>query len=189
MLFFLHLHTDNLPPTFGGVSRYLFRKIFNSNCKQIHVVFDTFVSPSNKDCERKTRGRSMSEVKHPITGPGQSRPRNWKDNLCNNSFKKAFADILVSSWLNDDLVESLQDKILYANHDDVCFAYWSEENKMARKKDKSLFCTHEEADSRLIYHLKNADPNSRVVLRTNDTDVLVITLGCFNMLPEHLMFG
>ena len=102
-MFFLHLHTDNLPPTFGGVSRYLFRKICNSNCKQIHVVFDKFVSPSIKDSERKTRGRSMSEVKYQITGPGQSRPRNFKDNLHNNSFKKAFVECLVSSWLNEYL--------------------------------------------------------------------------------------
>ncbi len=43
-------------------------------------------------------------------------------------------------------------------------------------------CDHEEADSRLLVHVKDAvsKVHSKILVRTVDTDVVIITLGLFN---------
>ena len=41
-----------------------------------------------------------------------------------------------------------------------------------------LYCTHEEADSRMFFHLSTVPSTSKVVIRTTYTDCLIIALGC-----------
>lgn len=45
---------------------------------------------------------------------------------------------------------------------------------MSRVEVLELFSTHEEADSRMLFHLTSVPDNSNVVIRTADTDCLVI---------------
>ena len=46
---------------------------------------------------------------------------------------------------------------------------------------KSHLCsTHEEVDSEIIFHVTSIEENSNVVIRTADTDVLIIALGCIS---------
>ncbi|KAG1689652.1 Protein disulfide-isomerase TMX3 [Nymphon striatum] len=40
-----------------------------------------------------------------------------------------------------------------------------------------LYCTHEEADTRMFFHLTHVQSPSNVVIRTTDTDCLIIELG------------
>ena len=39
----------------------------------------------------------------------------------------------------------------------------------------------------MIFHLSKAPSPNQAVIRTNDTDVLIIALGCFKHLPEDLL--
>ena len=39
----------------------------------------------------------------------------------------------------------------------------------------------------MIFHLSKAPSPNQAVIRTNDTDVLIIALGCFKHLPEGLL--
>ena len=50
-------------------------------------------------------------------------------------------------------------------------------DRVQKTEELNLFSTHEEADSRMFNHLKWLTGSKNVVLRTNDTDVLVIALG------------
>jgi len=45
------------------------------------------------------------------------------------------------------------------------------------RRKKEMFCTHEEADSRMFFHLKCIEAPKNVILRTADTDCLIIALG------------
>ena len=49
-------------------------------------------------------------------------------------------------------------------------------------------CTHEEADTRMLLHVKHAAMNGHttVVIRTVDTDVLVLAIAHFQYLVPHL---
>ena len=44
-------------------------------------------------------------------------------------------------------------------------------------KYAKVYSTHEEADSSMIFHLNSVTNSSNVVIRTSDTDILVIALG------------
>ena len=54
---------------------------------------------------------------------------------------------------------------------------------MVRMIQPHLYSTHEEADSKIIFHVTSIEENSNVVIGTADTDVLIIALGCINQIP------
>ena len=51
---------------------------------------------------------------------------------------------------------------------------------------RSLYSTHGEADSRMMFHLNPVINSSNVVIRTSDTDVLVIALGCMGSMSSDI---
>ena len=58
--------------------------------------------------------------------------------------------------------------------------------------EEQFFSSHAEADNRIFFHLNHALPGSTVVMRTDDTDSLVIALGYkhfFNTLENWLEAG
>ena len=57
---------------------------------------------------------------------------------------------------------------------------------MCKKCEKSLYSTHEEADSSMIFHLNSVINPPNVVIRTSDTDVLVIALGCMGSVSSDI---
>ena len=184
-MFFLHLQFD-LPSTFGEISHYLFKKICQNKSKVIHFVFDKTISPSIKDCERDKRMGNGRTSSYFISGPGQKRPSSWLEALRNDQFKESLVEFLIQSWVDDDLVFLLGEKTLCANGGDVCYSYKVRDGKMLRAVEPLLCCSHEEADSRMIFHLKSIVSPNNVVIRTADTDVLIIALGCFSSLDQQV---
>ena len=58
--------------------------------------------------------------------------------------------------------------------------------------EEQFFSSHAEADNRIFFHLNHALPGSTTVMRTDDTDSLVIALGYkhfFNALENWLQAG
>ena len=80
-MFFLHLQKD-LPATFGTSARFLLIKAFSQKGNNMHLVFDKFVSPLDKDCECDSRsGYQERGSQYQITGPNQRRTSNWLNAL------------------------------------------------------------------------------------------------------------
>ena len=51
-----------------------------------------------------------------------------------------------------------------------------------------LFCNHEEADTRLIFHAKHISQTyKKIIIHTPDTDVLLIALGLANKINCTLL--
>ena len=67
-------------------------------------------------------------------------------------------------------------KKLIVNNCDTCCFFISEE--------VTYYVKHEDADRRLIYHVGQLPSRTNVVVRTVDTDVVVIALGCFHQLQD-----
>jgi hypothetical protein len=181
-LFYLHLQS-NLPQTFGQLSQYLFRGLCALEGDEIHMVFDKTISPSIKDSERDARAGCRSR-EFEITGKSQKRPDEWLKSLRNDSFKNSLVEFLVQSWNDDSLVEILGNKIIFANHGDKVYSYKALNNQMIVREEVDYYSRHEEADTRMIFHLTKLQPALNVVIRTADTDVLLIALGCF----EHINY-
>ena len=101
MLFYLRLQT-NLPETFGGVSRHIFKALCQMSGKEIHCIFDKTVCPSVKEIERTSTERNDT-LTYRITGPFQKRPTDWLKAMKIDSFKKSLVQYLTESWKNHDL--------------------------------------------------------------------------------------
>ena len=182
-MFFLHQHT-NLPSNFGDIAQYILMKILQFRSNIIHFVTDKWVSPSIKDCERQER--ESTTFPYEIKGPGQRRPSNWALALKNVSFKNSLIKFLIEIWEDDTFSNILLEKTLYANYNDVCYKYTSENGKMKHCEAEEYYSTHEEADNRMFFHISNITTPSNVVIRTNDTDSLVIAIGCGQMFNENI---
>ena len=121
-----------------------------------------------------------------IKGPGQKRPSNWQGTFKNTSFKKTLIAFLTNIWKEDTFATVLRDKVLYANLDNICFVYCVLSGSMIVEEVEHLYSSHEEADSHMFFHAHQCEVPSKIVIRTDDTDCLVIALGCKHNLDPRV---
>ncbi|XP_057306368.1 uncharacterized protein LOC130644684 [Hydractinia symbiolongicarpus] len=183
-MFFLHLFVD-LPATFGALATFILKRVCASKGNIIHFVLDKMVHPSIKDCERDLRCTERHGA-YQITGPEQKRPSNWLNALRNDHFKAALVEFLAFFWENNMHSTVLGNKTVIMNRNDTCYMFRVEGEIVVKTEIVKLFSTHEEADSRILYHLSSIQTPANVVIRTIDTDVLIIALGCLSKLPNSL---
>ena len=176
-LFFLHL-INYLTTTFGDIRKFILSRLCKLECDQIHLVFDKVVKPPIKDCERDARaGASDRSETFEIYEPSQKRPKNFRAALRNDNFEESLIRFLVSSWEEPSTAEILTNKTFFVSCDNRCFCYNVEDGQLQRNEETHLYINQEEADSRMISHLKSLSGRNNIVVRTNDTDVLVIILS------------
>ena len=60
---------------------------------------------------------------------------------------------------------------------------------MTKTEDTQLWCNHEEADTKMLFHAGHLVAPSNVVIRTADTDVLIIALANLEKLPAGVNVG
>jgi len=147
-MFILHLQS-NLPETFGGVARYLLKYIVGNAGNEVHFVTDKWITPSIKDCERDKRG--SSSLSYQINGANQKRPSNWLQALRNSTFKKSLVRFLSKVWAEDSFAEILGNKVLYVNSENNCTTYRALNGVMYTEEAYHLYCSHEEADTRMFF--------------------------------------
>ena len=173
-VFFLHWQIYPLG-TFGGIARSVLNEIIGYSGNVIHFVADKRLTPSIKDIEHTDRDTVSTTYK--IMGPSQERPTDWTVTLKNFSFKESLIDFFVKSWKDDSLAPFFNGKVLYANSQYTCYKFEPQDNKVLCTEQVN-YCNHEEADSRMFYHLSLIVTPSNVVMRTIDTDSLIIAMGC-----------
>ena len=176
-----------LPCTYGAVSKFILKKICKLDASRIDVVFDRILSPSIKDCERDNRAAgSNRHDTYVIAGAAQKRPTNFTAALRNNQFKDSLVKFVVTSWEDKSNADIFNGKQIYATYDDKCYLFKVIDGEVVKEEDRSLSSSHEEADSRMLFHCKNLQGSKNVVVRTNDTDVLIIFLGNMEKLNPDL---
>lgn len=181
-MFFLHLLYQP-PSTFGGLADYLLRQVCKQKGTEIHLVFDKTISPSIKDAERNKRSNHRN-MAYQITGPEQKRPSNWLQALRGDQFKEALVTFLTNYWENENSARILDSKKLIVNNGDTCYSFTSQDGAMMKTEEMRYFAKHEEADTRMLYHAGQLTRGTSIVIRTIDTDVVVIALGCFHHLKD-----
>ena len=146
---------------------YLMKQL--QNAKRVDVIWDTYIPISIKESTREKRGKG---IRRKVAGKTKL-PGNW-------------ADFLRDANNRQELFSFLSNKIATA----VC----PEEKEIIVTSGTSVIllgtsrsmetCDHEEADTRLLIHLQDGLLNgfSSFVVRTVDTDVVVILLGKFHHL-------
>ena len=160
--------------TFAEYSEKVFLNFILNELKRIDrvdIVWDRYLPQSIKGSEREKRGSGTR-----LKVSAQTKiPANWKDFLNDSKNKQEFYDYLT---LQIDHTDWPQDKELYVTFNESVITKGS-----ARPMEN---CSHEEADSRIIVHLLHAlaAHHKTIMIRVNDTDVVVILIGHFFCIQE-----
>ena len=187
--FFLYLQY-NLPSTLGQVAKVILSNKKKARGNVIHFIFDKWISPSIKDSKKNNCASVTTSFQ--ITGSSQKRPSNWLEAMKNTSFEISLNKFLVEYWNDNSLVDLIGEKILYVNFCDACYKYQVVSNCVVRSDEARLYSNLEEADSRTFFHVSclaenfSSTSDVNVVVRSTDTDSLIIAVGCFqNLLKKH----
>ena len=135
-------------------------------CARLDVIWDTYVADSIKASTRESRGKG---IRRKVAGKNKV-PTNWMGFLRNEKNKQ-------------ELFEFLSTKIadFYRSHSKEVFVTQGQRVLTNKINQEMPLCDHEEADTRVVVHVVNAlkSGNSTCLVRTVDTDIVVILIGMF----------
>ena len=175
----------------------------NYSAERIDVVFDTYKHESLRAATRSKRGKgARRKVQHDTVVPN-----NWRAFLRLGENKSELFRYLSNQMATAGLI----DQALICAFDDTCFPNNPDIDltSMVRcnheEADTRVFlhcfpnnpdidltsmvrCNHEEADTRVFLHATNMAENGhqRAVIRTVDTDVLVLAIFTFDKLQSFV---
>lgn len=173
--YFLYHLGPSVPQTFDKIADLILSKICSTVASEIHIVFDQYFTPSIKDSERCNRNEF--DIPYAILGPSQKRPNDFYKALRNIKFKEALVAFVTEYWGTISLPLFFHNKKLYVTNKDQCFSYQNAGDSVVKTIAEDFACNHEEADTRIIYHLSKLANNTKVMVKASDTDILVIILG------------
>ena len=166
---------NSLPPraqrTFGEYAMLdVLPKVrwFCSTFYRTDIVFDVYLATSLKAEARTKRGQGG---RRRVTETGRI-PPNWHSFLRDDDNK---TELL--SFLADKIVQNCTENtvVVTQKEDVLCNLQFNVEGLMP--------CNHEEADTRIFLHAV-AGGHKQVIIKANDTDVLVLAVSMFPMLCE-----
>ena len=147
----------------------------SSNASRIDIVFDVYRENSIKDAERGNRESGKLEVKRIV---GAQKVKQFSSLLSNGSNKMTLIRFLVSRWQREHACIGATQ--IYVGFNETCI-------KLGDREEPALFCNHEEADTRLVFHTKQISNSfGKIVIHTPDTDVLLIALGLASEISAEL---
>ena len=128
------------------------------------IVWDRYVEESLKTHARSKRGVGLRRR----VEPSSTIPSNWQSFLRVDDNKTELFSFLASSAAR--IVTSKQ--LISTHHGDVISKDYADVSSLAP-------CTHEEADTRIFLHVKDAvqHDHSKITIRTVDTDVVVLAIS------------
>ncbi|CAB3249495.1 unnamed protein product [Arctia plantaginis] len=180
--YYMYQIGSTLPLKFGKIAESILIKLCSKNAREVHIIFDRYLTPSIKDCERQNR--EGIDIPYTINGPLQTRTNDFCKSLKNSRFKEALVKFLANHWTNNSFATILGNKKIYITVGEKCFSYSSAENLVVKTEENELACKHEEADTRIVFHISKVPENSKILVKTADTDVLIILLGNMHKFPN-----
>ena len=118
-----------------------------------------------------------------ITGLSQKRSGYWLATLRNSHFKNSSIQHLI---YERDENSHLVKKKLFVNNNNDCYSFTVKDERLCKMYKRSSYLTHEHADSKMIFHLNLVTNPTNFVIRTSDTDVLVIALWCMPSMSSDI---
>ena len=137
---------------------------------RVDVIFDRYFSRSIKTATRKKRGDGY---RYHVTS-NTPIPRNWASFLRHSENKMQLFKLLAENIINKVVLE--EGKQIFCSIEDTVIAKQSYLDISALSP-----CTHEEADTRIFLHVKDAVDKgcSDISIRATDTDIIVIAAALF----------
>ena len=121
--------------------------------------------------------RSTTSQAFIITGPDQAQWQSGTELLKNGSFKEEFARFVMQEWKKPQYGSILGRKTLYVSHGGMCMRMKNNDDDLLQVEEPNhLQCWHEEAKTLIAFHA-NSISSGNILVRSTDTDVLIILLG------------
>ncbi|XP_067613930.1 serine/threonine-protein kinase Wnk isoform X4 [Eurosta solidaginis] len=179
--FMLHLMRE-IPATYGNISTKILSMFCSNNAEVVVIAFDRYIFPSIKDNEHSLRGMQVTQFH--IEGPDQIRSSDFSNDLKNANFKEALVNFIIQHWTLDHAAPFVGNKTIYINYDQ-CYKYKVNNGHVERTHDVLLSCpAHEEADTKIVFHVCQIDYDAHVTIRCSDTDVAIIMLSNMSALSN-----
>lgn len=170
--------------TFGDLS-YIFRMSINanfSNSARVDVVFDRYFAQSIKGGTRQTRAGKTRPIRRQIDSPNVKLPENWKNFIALDENKVNLSKFLCNE-LSDNPPDGDKEMVVGGGFDEI-----DKVTSSSGRDVTNLHATHEEADTRIILHAKDACNKGfqRTIVVCQDTDVLVLLTSCVKDLSKEV---
>lgn len=168
LVHFLPLHDCR---TFGDYANEVFLPYVTSqleNSSRVDLVWDIYRKDSLKLTARENRGTGARRR----VLPKVKLPSNWQNFLRNDENKDELFQFLAHASISEDVGDKV---ILSTIHESVI------SSNPGLNLDNLQPCSHEEADTRILLHVKDAMNSGYkdIMIRTVDTDVVVIAIAHF----------
>ena len=165
----IHLHQlmlqVNLPNTFGGVAKYRFKYLMKFDEKEFNFITDKWVSPSIKDCDRDDI--VSSTMSYQISGIGQTGCKHCE-------ILASLIEFLSKTCSNGLFTDIFGEDQLLLNNENICKRYRSVGRRVLTEHANHLFLFSWRREHKDVYYLSTVTTGQNVILRTNDTECLVI---------------
>ena len=181
----------DIPNTFAGLADYILQRVTDNfrSFNRVDFVVDTYAAMSIKNLERSRRTSSQGALRQRIAGGNQSTPKQFQKYLSVGRNKELVAFFLAQWQLQRNIDKIPSGKVLIITAGQECVTVKSTNGVIRASAIEYLASTHEEADTRLVLHTNHAADNGyeTVVLKTPDTDVLVIACSVSHHIPCMLL--
>ena len=181
----------NPSKTFGKLATQIFNTIMaiaaKFNSTRVDFIGDRYPDVSIKGAERKKRAVGDGPV-FAIVSESQKVPSDWKKFLSVGKNKEHLLSFLSEQWRRIKPKDFPNDIKFLISESFNCFSVTKIESQISIENVESLSCDHEEADTRLLLHAKHAadEGYTNAVIRTPDTDVVVMLVGLEDQIANHL---
>ena len=154
----------------------------------VHWVVDTYPDVSIKQAQQRHRENVLGGALHYTIRSGSQRvPTQFKRALRSGPYKEELLRFFLKEWSDDDYTQHIGDRVVYVTASVECFQLKIGNGSMQCVPQVDLACSHEEADTRLLFHAKHASVESDepIIIRSPDTDVLVLAVFMCGEYPEY----
>ena len=177
--------------TFAGLADYILQRVTDNfrSFNRVDFVVDTYAAMSIKNLERSRCTSSQGALRQRIAGGNQSTPKQFQKYLSVGRNKEELVAFFLAQWqLQRNIDKITSGKVLIITAGQECVTVKSTDGVIRASAIEYLASTHEEADTRLL-HANHAADNGyeTIVLKTLDTDVLVIACSVSHHIPCTLL--
>ena len=172
------------PNTFSDVAESIMSSVCSITKPQplrIDFVVDTYQELSIKQTERERRSKTPGR-RIKVNAACQKAPASWSDYMSNSSNKQELPEFLHSEWSSDTngfYATRLSNTQLFVCHGSKCNRLHVLDQSVQSAEITQLSFMAEEADTRLLYHAKQAADTQAcpaIIIRSSDTDVMVLAI-------------
>ena len=145
----------------------------------VHWIVDTYPEVSIKQAEQSHRENIIGGVmRYTIRSGSQRVPSQLKRALSSRSYKMELVRLFLKTWAEDEYIQHNGDRTVYITAGVECFQLKSVGGYMQCVPQVELACSHEEADTRLLFHANHDSIESYepILIRSPNTDVLVLAV-------------